>query len=253
MGPDVAGDSLGVEITDEDLEESCQPFVRIDVHGQVLVDEDTYTAGASVIACSKEQFFSFLIPATAPVTNLPNRVPNLPKLLEVLRKSNLKESDIMEIISQIEHNDNVPSPTRIDLTSAVQNIPLKKQQNRERIVQASRELQQNFITPEQGNANQFNQFAQLHGLPSHVSGVAPTTFQPPITGTVPLFNHLFTHLPRPLPDPNASNRPQREIHPVREEKASFTYSVATSAPGLQSTQAHFSTPPNVVCFELLIV
>ncbi|XGW34886.1 hypothetical protein V3C99_018716 [Haemonchus contortus] len=189
---------------------------------------------------------NLLIPATAPVTKLPNRVPNLPKLLEVLRKSNLKESDIMEIVSQIEHNDNVPSPTRIDFTSAVQNIPLKKQQNRERIVKASRELQQNFVTSEQGSTNQFNQFAQLHGLPSHVSGVAPTTFQPPITATVPLLNHLFTHLTRPLPDPNASNRLQQEIHPVREEKASFTYLAATSAPGLRSTQAQFTTPPNVL-------
>ena len=35
-----------------------QTFVQIDVHGQVGVDEDTYTAVASAIACSKKQFFS---------------------------------------------------------------------------------------------------------------------------------------------------------------------------------------------------
>ncbi|VDO43533.1 unnamed protein product [Haemonchus placei] len=35
-------------------------FVRIDVHGQVRTDEDTYAADASADACSKEQFISSL-------------------------------------------------------------------------------------------------------------------------------------------------------------------------------------------------
>ncbi|VDO39170.1 unnamed protein product [Haemonchus placei] len=48
VSPDVelfirsSGADLGVEITDDDLEESRQAFVRINLHGQVRIDEDTY-------------------------------------------------------------------------------------------------------------------------------------------------------------------------------------------------------------------
>lgn len=41
---------------------------------------------------------------------------------------------------QVEGNENVAPPPKIDFTSAVQNIPLKKHLNRERIAKASREL-----------------------------------------------------------------------------------------------------------------
>uniref|UniRef100_A0A0K0D1L3 DUF1421 domain-containing protein n=1 Tax=Angiostrongylus cantonensis TaxID=6313 RepID=A0A0K0D1L3_ANGCA len=71
-------------------------------------------------------------------------VPNLSKLIDVLRKSKLKESEIMEIVSQVEGNDNTLKSPKVDFTSAGQNIPLKKQKNRERIAKATRELQNNI-------------------------------------------------------------------------------------------------------------
>ncbi|VDM78324.1 unnamed protein product [Strongylus vulgaris] len=50
----------------------------------------------------------------------------------------------MEIVSQVEGNDNVAPPPKIDFTSAVQNIPLKRHLKRERIVKASREISKNI-------------------------------------------------------------------------------------------------------------
>ncbi|PIO64390.1 hypothetical protein TELCIR_13983, partial [Teladorsagia circumcincta] len=180
---------------------------------------------------------------------LRNSVPNLPKLIEVLRKSKLKDSDIAEIISQIEDNENVPSPPKIDFTSAVQNIPLKKHQNRERIVKASRELQRNIGAPEQGINNNFNQLGQLPDLSTPSTGVPPTvTFQPPSTATLPGLDHLFPHITQPTPDPIASNRLQREIASVPTDKPPHQLPVASSTPGVLLAQPQFTTPSNFVGF-----
>ncbi|VDO27060.1 unnamed protein product [Haemonchus placei] len=48
------GAILGVEITDDGLEGT---FVRINVHGQVRIDEGTHVADAFAFACFKEKFF----------------------------------------------------------------------------------------------------------------------------------------------------------------------------------------------------
>ncbi|KAK6032904.1 hypothetical protein OSTOST_00916, partial [Ostertagia ostertagi] len=187
---------------------------------------------------------SLLAPDRANNLRLRNSVPNLPKLIEVLRKSKLKDSDIAEIISQIEDNENVPSPPKIDFTSAVQNIPLKKHQNRERIVKASRELQRNIGAPEQGINNHFNQLGQLPDLSSPSTGVPPTTFQPPATATLQGLDHLFPHITQPTPDPIASNRLQREIASVPTDKAPHQLPVASTTPGVLAAQTPFTTPPN---------
>ncbi|KAK6035308.1 hypothetical protein COOONC_27180, partial [Cooperia oncophora] len=171
---------------------------------------------------------------------LPSGVPNLPKLIKVLRRSNLKDSDIAEIISQIEDNENVPSPPRIDFSSAVQNIPLKKHQNRERIAKASREIQTNLGSPDQGH-----QLGQLPDLSVSATNVPPTTFQPLAT---PSLSGLHPHLLQPQLDPTASNRLQREIASVPTDKAIHRPAVSPT-PELVPAQTQFTTPQNNLLFH----
>ncbi|KAL6724560.1 hypothetical protein Aduo_019440 [Ancylostoma duodenale] len=166
-------------------------------------------------------------------------VPDLTKLIDVLRKSNLKESEIMEIVSQVEGNDNVAPPPKIDFTSAVQNIPLKKHLNRERIAKASRELHRSIEPQEKAIEAHINQLRQLPDLAATVvpSSVIPTTATPPPT--------LIPQLPpNPKPDFTSTNRLQREISSVPAGKTPYPQPTQPPTPNLLLPQPQFTTPPN---------
>ncbi|EPB79963.1 hypothetical protein ANCCEY_00912 [Ancylostoma ceylanicum] len=168
-------------------------------------------------------------------------VPDLTKLIDVLRKSNLKESEIMEIVSQVEGNDNVAPPPKIDFTSAVQNIPLKKHLNRERIAKASRELHKSIEPQEKAIEAHINQLRQLPDLAASAtpvpSSIVPTTAAPPPT--------LIPQVPpNPKPDFTSTNRLQREISSVPAGKAPFPQPTPTPTPNLLLPQPQFTTPPN---------
>ncbi|WKY16407.1 hypothetical protein Q1695_001228 [Nippostrongylus brasiliensis] len=182
---------------------------------------------------------SLLIPnrwsgSKKPTGNVRGGVPNLTKLIDVLRKSNLKEAEIMEIVSQIEENDNVPVPPKIDFSSAVQNIPLKKHQTRERIVKASRELAKQAV--EQQETAFTAQSSDLDELPDEhetTTSVASSTSEIPTTTT-------FTSTE---PDPVSSNRLEREIASVPVEKspspAPFTLTTTGFHPHQLTTPSSF--------------
>ncbi|CAJ0610471.1 unnamed protein product [Cylicocyclus nassatus] len=165
-------------------------------------------------------------------------VPDLTRLIDVLRKSNLKEAEIMEIVSQVEGNDNNPPPPKIDFTSAVQNIPLKKHLNRERIVKASREINKNIGPHEkelESHINHFHQLPNPAASGTH-SGVTPTTAPPSLTH----FSQIPTH-------PNqqgflGTNRLEREISAVPTGKAPLQVSPPPN-PALLLPQAQFTPPP----------
>ncbi|ETN76903.1 hypothetical protein NECAME_03332, partial [Necator americanus] len=168
-------------------------------------------------------------------------VPDLTKLIDVLRKSNLKESEIMEIVSQVEGNDNIAPPPKIDFTSVVQNIPLKKHQNRERIIKASRELQKTIEPQEKAIEAHFNNLRQIPDLAATAtpSSQVPTTITP----------HP-TLIPNPQPQPEfiSTNRLQREIASVPVEKAPYPQPITPPNPPLLVQQQQYTTPPNYVRF-----
>ncbi|VDO96766.1 unnamed protein product [Heligmosomoides polygyrus] len=83
---------------------ACQRLVRIDVHGQVRVDEDTNAAHSPAVACSEEQFFSGVVGGVQGVVS--SRVVRLHSDTDGLPAD---KSDFDRAIEQLVKDDRVPS------------------------------------------------------------------------------------------------------------------------------------------------
>ncbi|KAE9415570.1 hypothetical protein Angca_000587, partial [Angiostrongylus cantonensis] len=161
-------------------------------------------------------------------------VPNLSKLIDVLRKSKLKESEIMEIVSQVEGNDNTLKSPKVDFTSAGQNIPLKKQKNRERIAKATRELQNNIEPQEKAAQAHLAYFRQLPDLAASETTTIPVKIH--FTGTQQL-------PPLTLMEFATKDPLQREVSPIPIGKTPY----ATPSPTLGTlSQGQYTTQPHYV-------
>ncbi|VDM54694.1 unnamed protein product [Angiostrongylus costaricensis] len=192
-----------------------------DIDGDSDVDITTVTSrpSSSPIALFPEELTPDRVSAAKTLNaEIRTGVPNLSKLIDVLRKSKLKESEIMEIVSQVESNDNIVKSPKVDFTSAVQNIPLKQQKNRERIAKATRELQDNIEPQEKA----------LHSAQKiHFTG---TQQLPPLT------QMEFT----------AKNPLQREASPIPIGKTPYP----TPSPTLGTlSQGQYTTQPHYVLYN----
>ncbi|KAJ1346031.1 hypothetical protein KIN20_000697 [Parelaphostrongylus tenuis] len=171
-------------------------------------------------------------------------VPNLSKLIDVLRKSRLKESEIMEIVSQVEGNDNIVKSSKIEFSAAVQNIPLKKQRKRERIAKATRELQDNIEPPEKAARAHLAHFRQLPDLASS----ATTTISDVTRSVVHSAEKTHFTATQQLPpltqaEFTAENQLHRKIIPIKIEEAPYS----PSSPTLGTLgEGQYTTQPNYV-------